>query len=78
MTTVKDLIDQLSELPQDAPILLSLDEGDNEPANSVGSASSEAALRTEVETGEAYITSAEDFGNDLPEEYQEVVVIWAE
>lgn len=76
MVTVKDLIDQLSELPQDAPVLLSLDDGDNDPALPVDEASVAVGLREEVEDEEVYVAFVEDF-ETLPEEYQEVVVVWA-
>lgn len=77
MATVKELLDQLSDLPQDAVVLLSLDEGDNDPALTADEASAHVALREEVEKGEAYVAFAEDFGGSVPEDYQEVVVIWA-
>lgn len=77
MNTVKDLLDLLSQMPEDAPVLLSLDEGDNDPAYPIGEVSVHIALKEEVDGGEAYIAFEEDFGGDVPEDYQEVAVIWA-
>ena len=53
MTTVKDLIDKLSDLPQDAPVMITMDEGDNDPAYPVDDASEAVALREEVDAEEA-------------------------
>ena len=78
MATVKDLMSQLSEMPEDAEVLLSLDDGDNAPARVLYEASEQVALRDDVEQGEAFVDFAEDFGGDIPEEYVEVVVLWAD
>ena len=77
MTTVKDLIDKLSDLPQDAPVMVTMDEGDNDPAYPIDDVSEAVALREEVDAEEAYVSFAEDFGGHIPEEYQEIVVLWA-
>lgn len=76
MATVKDLMAQLSEMPQDAEVLLSLDDGDNAPAKVLYEASEQVALRDDVEQGEAFVDFVEDFGGNIPEEYTEVVVLW--
>lgn len=78
MATVKDLMAQLSEMPQDAQVLLSLDDGDNAPAKALHEASEQVALRDDLEQGEAFVDFIEDFGGDIPEEYAEVVVLWAD
>lgn len=78
MTTVSDLIERLTEMPKDAQVLITLDEGVNDPGHPVGDVFEAITLKDEVEDGEAFITFDEDFGGEVPDEYQTVVVLMAD